>query len=342
MSDYFDTLQKFLKEEMTMAHVYQPVMIRELLMRSGSASVRQIAQAILDRDPTQIEYFSEIVKNMVGRVLTKNRSITERLGDHYQLIGSSELTDIERQSLITICDQKITAFEAKRGSTIWEHRRRGHRPISGSVRYQVLSRARFRCELCGISADEKNIEVDHIVPKSVGGKDDLANYQALCYSCNASKLNRDSVDHRHNKTLYDNREKDCLFCEIKSSDPGRLISENTLAYAIRDGFPVTKGHTLFIPKRHSLDYFSLTQAEVNAVNALMTQEKKRLQSADTTIEGFNIGMNCGEVAGQTQFHCHVHLIPRRSGDVANPRGGVRHVISGKGSYSGNPARHETL
>ena len=141
MSDYFDTLQKFLKEEMTMAHVYQPVMIRELLMRSGSASVRQIAQAILDRDPTQIEYFSEIVKNMVGRVLTKNRSITERLGDHYQLIGSSELTDIERQSLITICDQKITAFEAKRGSTIWERRRRGHRPISGSVRYQVLSRA---------------------------------------------------------------------------------------------------------------------------------------------------------------------------------------------------------
>lgn len=342
MSDQFDTLKKFLMEQMTMSHVYQPVMVRELLRRSGSASIAQIAQAILDRDPTQIDYFSEIVKNMVGRVLTKNRSLTEKKGEHYHLLRSNELTQTERQTLIAICDEKIAAFEAKRGSTIWEHRRRGHRPISGSVRYQVLSRAKFRCELCGISADAKSIEVDHIVPKSLGGKDDIANYQALCYSCNASKLNRDSVDHRSNKTLYDDRAKGCLFCDIPTADKARLINENTLAYSIRDGYPVTRGHTLIIPKRHSLDYFSLTQAEVNAINALLNQERERLQSADKTIEGFNIGMNCGEVAGQTQFHCHVHLIPRRSGDVANPRGGVRHVISGKGFYSGSPARHETL
>jgi uncharacterized protein YciI len=80
MSDQFDTLKKFLMEQMTMSHVYQPVMVRELLRRSGSASIAQIAQAILDRDPTQIDYFSEIVKNMVGRVLTKNRSLTDKQG----------------------------------------------------------------------------------------------------------------------------------------------------------------------------------------------------------------------------------------------------------------------
>jgi diadenosine tetraphosphate (Ap4A) HIT family hydrolase len=64
----------------------------------------------------------------------------------------------------------------------------------------------------------------------------------------------------------------------------------------------------------------------------MTEQKEFLQKSDRAIEGFNIGINCGEVAGQTIFHCHVHLIPRRSGDVENPRGGVRHVITGKGYY----------
>jgi len=342
MTDPYLKLRKFLEEDMAMAHVYQPVMIRELLTRSGTASVRQIAQAILDRDPTQIEYFSEIVKNMVGRVLTKNRGITERQGEHYHLLGSEKLTPDECQALVLLCEQKIAEFEVKRGASVWEHRRRGHRPISGSIRYQVLSRAKFRCELCGTSAEEKSIEVDHIVPKSLGGKDDIANYQALCYSCNASKLNRDSTDHRKNKTLYDFRESGCLFCDLQAADRHRIVAENTLAMAIRDGFPVTKGHTLIVPKRHVPDYFTVTQAEANAINALVLEQRQRLQAEDASIEGFNIGMNCGEVAGQTQFHCHVHLIPRRQGDVANPRGGVRHVISGKGNYSGSPARPETL
>jgi ATP adenylyltransferase len=124
----------------------------------------------------------------------------------------------------------------------------------------------------------------------------------------------------------------CLFCDIQSEDRLRIISENTLAFAVRDGFPVTEGHTLFIPKRHALDYFELTQVEINAINQLMAQQKDLLQNSDKTIEGFNIGMNCGEVAGQTIFHCHVHLIPRRKGDVENPRGGVRHIIAGKGFY----------
>ena len=125
---------------------------------------------------------------------------------------------------------------------------------------------------------------------------------------------------------------DCLFCGIQTTDRKRVVAENDLAYAIRDGFEVTVGHTLFIPKRHTEDYFGLTQAEVNAINTLMADQKKLLESEDPTIDGFNIGMNCGESAGQTIFHCHVHLIPRRKGDVENPRGGVRHIIAGKGFY----------
>ena len=125
----------------------------------------------------------------------------------------------------------------------------------------------------------------------------------------------------------------CLFCSVQTDDRKRIVAENELAYVIRDGFPVTQGHTLIIPKRHTADYFGLVQTEVHAINALMIEQRDLMGLDDSTIEGFNIGMNCGEAAGQTVFHCHVHLIPRRRGDVENPRGGVRHVITGKGFYN---------
>ncbi len=103
----YQQLIKFISSEMRMSQVYQPVMLIEILRNNGQASVKQIAQAILDRDPTQIEYFSEIVKNMVGRVLTKSRGITEKHGDTYRLIGADELTAEEVQSLVDLCRQKI-------------------------------------------------------------------------------------------------------------------------------------------------------------------------------------------------------------------------------------------
>jgi len=332
VSKTYTKLRQFIAAEMRMSQVYQPVMLVELLRNHGSASVTTIAQAILNKDPTQIDYFSEIVKNMVGRVLTKNRGITEKSGETYHLIGAEALTPEQIADLISLCETRITEFEEKRGELVWEHRRRGHRPISGSIRYEVLKRASFRCELCGISADEKNIEVDHINPKSLGGKDDLSNYQALCYSCNAAKRNTDDTDFRVFKSMYENRVEKCLFCDVQTIDRKRIIAENALAYAIRDGFPVTEGHTLFIPKRHTTDYFGLVPAEVSAINRLVEAQRKYLLEVDLTIGGFNIGMNCGEIAGQSIWHCHVHLIPRRKGDVEFPKGGVRHVIPYKGDY----------
>jgi len=124
-------------------------------------------------------------------------------------------------------------------------------------------------------------------------------------------------------------ENTCLFCDIPKE---RVIAENEHAYAIRDGFPVTEGHSLIIPKRHVEDYFGLTEVELLACDSLLKIIKKETLESDSSIEGFNIGMNSGLVAGQTIFHCHIHLIPRRAGDVENPRGGVRHVIPGKGNY----------
>ena len=323
----FQTLQKFITEEMMMSQVYQPVMLIQLLENSGTATVKQIAQSILDKDPTQIEYFIGITKNMVGKVLTKHRGITEKTGDTYRLIGCESLSAEETASLIALCQIKIEEFESKRGDAAWEHRRRGHRPISGSVQYEVFKRAKGRCELCGISYEEKKLEVDHIMPQSLGGKDDLTNFQALCYSCNAAKRNTDDTDFRGIKSMYEHRESGCLFCDFQAQDPKRIIAENNLAYVIRDQFPVTTEHTLCIPKRHTETYFDLAPAEVNAINALMRVQKQLLEESDPKITGWNIGMNCGETAGQTVFHCHVHLIPRRVADTSNPSGGIRNLLN---------------
>jgi ATP adenylyltransferase len=121
----------------------------------------------------------------------------------------------------------------------------------------------------------------------------------------------------------------CPFCNPPTE---RVTFEEPLAFALRDAYPATPLHSLVIPRRHVADYFSLTTEELLACDYLLRQLREALTTEDHTIEGFNIGVNVGAVAGQTVFHCHFHLIPRRPGDVENPRGGVRHVIPGKGAY----------
>ena len=132
----FQNLYHFIADEMRMSHVYQPVMLMELLKNDGQASVTQIAQAILDKDPTQIEYFTEIVKNMVGKVLTKNRGITEKSGDTYKLIGSEHLTDEQIIALIELCQSKIVEFESKREGDVENPRGVFRHIIAGKVFYE--------------------------------------------------------------------------------------------------------------------------------------------------------------------------------------------------------------
>ena len=123
--------------------------------------------------------------------------------------------------------------------------------------------------------------------------------------------------------------KPCLFCNIKESG---LAIENELAYASYDTYPVSKMHCLIIPKRHVKDYFDLNNAEVIACNQLIKDIKREIEIKDPTVKGFNIGTNAGEISGQSILHCHIHLIPRRQGDVENPQGGVRSVIPLKQHY----------
>jgi diadenosine tetraphosphate (Ap4A) HIT family hydrolase len=121
---------------------------------------------------------------------------------------------------------------------------------------------------------------------------------------------------------------ECPFCRVPA---GRILDRNELAIAVADGFPVSPGHTLIIPRRHVTDFFDLTEAELLAMATLACTARDRLGET-LRPDGFNVGANVGAAAGQTVAHVHIHLIPRFVGDVPAPEGGIRNVIPGKGPY----------
>ena len=120
---------------------------------------------------------------------------------------------------------------------------------------------------------------------------------------------------------------DCIFCNSERE----VLLASPLSFAVFDSFPVSQGHALVIPKRHVATIWELTEREyADAFN--LTRRVKDLIQKKFDPQGINVGVNCGEAAGQTVFHAHIHVIPRYKGDVFNPRGGVRNVIPGKGDY----------
>lgn len=119
----------------------------------------------------------------------------------------------------------------------------------------------------------------------------------------------------------------CIFCYRKHE----IIAENRLALGLLDSFPVSRGHALVIPRRHVVTIWDMTDEEYVDAFLLVRSVKDVLHSRFGA-EAFNVGVNCGEVAGQSVWHAHIHVIPRYPGDVASPRGGVRNIIPGKGQY----------
>lgn len=123
----------------------------------------------------------------------------------------------------------------------------------------------------------------------------------------------------------------CLFCDRDNKDKHTILDENELAYARWDNIPVSKGHAEIIPKRHLESFFDLTDDEVLAMYHL-AQRARVIITEKYHPDAFTLGINDGEAAGRTIHHLHLHLIPRYEGDVENPRGGIRHIIPGKGNY----------
>jgi diadenosine tetraphosphate (Ap4A) HIT family hydrolase len=167
------------------------------------------------------------------------------------------------------------------------------------------------------------------VPRKHGGEDDLTNLQALCFKCNANKGARDDVDFRVIREGINARQSGYIFCDVPED---RIVAFNTLAFAVHDKYPVTELHTLVISKRHVSTFFELFEPERRAINQLLDKVHTEIVQKDAFVSGFNIGINNGDAAGQTVDHAHVHLIPRRQGDVHDPRGGIRGVVPGQAIY----------
>lgn len=160
-------------------------------------------------------------------------------------------------------------------------------------------------------------------------------HKEYTYQCNVI-LPYKSLYNNENCEIYEYKrykrldsKSSCPFCKLNSRV--KLVTESATAFAILDGFPVSNGHTLVIPKKHISNYFELSFKEQSACWIVVNRVKKILQKLYNP-DGFNIGININKDAGQTISHVHIHVIPRYKGDVENPRGGIRHVISGKGFY----------
>ncbi len=114
---------------------------------------------------------------------------------------------------------------------------------------------------------------------------------------------------------------DCIFCSIPETE---ILAENELALAFWDKFPSNEGHTIIVPKRHVASLFEATTEEMTSIWELLREVKRKLDERFAP-DGYNVGVNVGEAAGQTVLHLHVHVIPRYQGDVPDPRGGIRRL-----------------
>lgn len=165
----YQQLEVYIREQMRMSHVYQPVMLRVLLENGGTASTEDVAKALLSYDRSQVEYYEIRTKNMVGKVLTQN-GVIEPIKDGRRITGyrlaAGYLTTEETGALVDLCQQRLTDYINQRGDGIWGHRSIADGYVPGSVRYEVLKRAKYRCELCGAHEEHAALHVDHILPRA--------------------------------------------------------------------------------------------------------------------------------------------------------------------------------
>ena len=193
-----EELVEFITNKMSMQHIYQPLLIKTLVECGGSATVRQIAQAVLSNDESQLHYYEQRIKQMPVEVLNKH-GVLARDGELVSLnLKKSSLK--EKSELLMLCEQKMREF-VQDNDDIWDSRF-ATAPVSTGVRYEVLKRANKRCELCGVQEGDEGYEdrlplhIDHIVPRSKGGSNEIDNLQVLCRACNLGKSNRDDTDFR--------------------------------------------------------------------------------------------------------------------------------------------------
>lgn len=314
-------LKEFLTSKMKMSGLYQPVIIKHLILGNGSAKLEEIAKELTTLDEEAVEDYIQKLKVYPKAVLKKHR-IAEIQKDSYELL--MELGD-SKENLLKICDEKIALFIDQRGLE-------PGRPSGWGAKRVKLIKEYPYCTLCGARPGKDRdveLDIDHIVPTSKGGSDEESNLQVLCAQCNRAKGNHLIISSVEVHASHLNRCTQCIFCNLTKE---RIRYQDDYILVIEDGFPVTKGHTLIIPLRHVASAIELTDIEALLIIKKSKELCDSLKKEDNSIEGFNLGFNVGRASGQTIDHCHIHIIPRRAGDVHDPTGGIRNVVPSKGRY----------
>ena len=313
----YEDLEDFIRNKMSMTHIYQPIMIKEILESGNTASKADIARVFLNNDQSLLDYYQKTVMRWPKITLTKRKVVTCEKGV-FRLLLDEDITDKQKKRLIELCDLRteeyVDTYNKRWGvKTVRE-------PVPSSLRYSTLAKSKGVCAACGVTSTERAIDIDHILPVNMGGKTEPFNLQALCRKCNAQKRDRDKTDFVKWHKRLKHQDPNCVLCE---SDK---IGSNDLAFSAYDSDPITRLHSLIMPKRHTESFFDLIPAEKNLCMDLVDLTKSQIQEDDRNVVGFNVGFDSGQVAGQQIMHCHIHVIPRRSGDTSNVLRGMRKTI----------------
>ena len=320
----FGQLVDFIENRMHMSHVYQPLLIRSLVAAGGTATLRQLALSFLVEDESQILFYEDRIRKMPARILKKHGVIKEH-GDLISL-AVGPLDYGQRSKIRELCERKLQAFLQQRGLDAWASRMIETDPVPPALRYQALMRSGGRCVLCGATKEDATLHVDHILPRSRGGKNTIDNLQVLCANCNEAKSNRDTTDLRAGPLVAETAtDPGCPFCgpDLRS----KAVARGELCFAVAHPRSPVAGHLLVVPFRHAPDFLALTADERRDCEDLLRVLGNESRSSDEGIKGFTVLAGGGGEGSLGTAHTHIHLIPERDGSeltaVVQGAGGAR-------------------
>lgn len=297
---------------------YQPVIIKCLVEQKGVSSLTHIATVLAGLDRESIGYYRSKIRIYPKQVLSKHK-IASMEKETVRLEVKLPTKKEEIDELIRLCDEKIKGYFA---SYIEDP---GKPSGWGSLRVAMITETPW-CHLCGAKPGKNTdiqLDIDHILPVSKKDSSDRSYLQVLCHRCNRAKGNSliYSAAEAHSRAL--DVKVGCIFCSLSDD---RVVDQSDYVVVIRDKYPVTEFHTLVIHRRHVADGSQLTDIEILETYKILRKITTGLKITDRLIEGFIIGYNVGEAAGQTVGHAHYHVIPRWVGDVIDPVGEIRGII----------------
>ena len=216
-----DLLVDFIENKMRMSHIYQPLLIRLLVESGGSSTIRDLALRFVTFDEAELKAMEGILKKMPVPVL-KRRGFVDKQGDLVSLLVKvKDLKD--KATILRACENRLSDYLEKKGENVWSYKWISN-PVRNSIRYKVLADGGNRCALCGISANERPSDVDHIIPSSMGGSSSYENLQVLCSKCNRAKGNTDNKDFREVATPEQRESLKTMHSTLlKGSIPSTLV-----------------------------------------------------------------------------------------------------------------------